>query len=99
MVSGVTDVVKQGPEAVTNQFAEQQRHRTLDDMDLKLLADLSWTRANTLAESNSAEAVRWARAALSGYEFLQHNASTAIAHSASEDVELLRSWPLLRTEA
>ena len=99
MVIGVHDVFEKGPKAVIEHFAQQDRHRTADDLDLKLLSDVCWTRASTLVQENKPEeAASWARASLAGYDLLVRSASPEVTRSAREDAAALRSWPLLATD-
>jgi hypothetical protein len=72
--------------------AQEESRRSVEDIDVKLLADMSWTRANVLERTEPSVAKEWILAALMGYEFLVRHASPAIAESAQENVEMLRSY-------
>ncbi len=92
----VNDIFCHGPEAVTTWFCHPDP--AADDLTTKQLADISWTRASTLAKSQPFEARKWAMAALKGYEFLVLHAQSAIAESAGENAAALRGWKLLKDD-
>jgi hypothetical protein len=92
----VNDIFSQGPNAVCDWLAALQPGRAIDDMDVKELADICWTRASTLAKVRAGEARKWGQAALAGYEYLGRFGRAAAAESAHENAAALRSWRLLR---
>ncbi len=91
----VTEIFRQGPQAVSELFAQVPPDSAWDDMDRKQLADICWTRANTLAKTQPADARKWAQAALAGYELLGRYGKHAAAESAAENAAALRSWRLV----
>jgi hypothetical protein len=95
MVS-VNQLFDNGPEAVIDTFAHETTTHTMKPMDVKELADICWTRASTLAKSQTSDAAQWARAALAGYELLTTFDEPSLAESAFESIQALRSWKLLQ---
>jgi hypothetical protein len=91
----VNEIFDQGPEAVSDWFIDEAGSPNVPPMNAKELADICWTRASTLAKTQTPEAARWAKAALAGYEFLTRSSEPLIAESASENVAALRSWKIL----
>jgi hypothetical protein len=98
-VINVSDIFNQGPNAVCDWLAALRPDRAVDDMDVKELADICWTRASTLAKVRSREARKWGQAALAGYEYLGRFGRASAAESAHENAAALRSWRLLREES
>jgi hypothetical protein len=94
----VEKIFAQGVRSVAETIAEQHASRSLDDLSVKELADVSWTRARTLARDNPHEAKVWAKAALAAYEFLAAHGDSLLAESAAENAAALRSWRLVRDE-
>ena len=93
MVS-VNQIFEEGPQAVIETFARQSTIHTMKPMDVKELADICWTRASTLAKSQTSDAAKWAHAALAGYELLSASDEPSLAESASESVQALRAWKI-----
>lgn len=96
-MNAVSDIFAGGPEAAMAWFEHERSEPAAKPMDVKELADICWTRASTLAQTRTAEAAKWAQAALAGYELLSHSDEPLVAESAAENVEALRSWKLLHT--
>jgi hypothetical protein len=92
----INQIFEDGPDAVIETFARQPSIRDMKPMDVKELADICWTRASTLAKTQTSDAAKWARAALAGYELLRKSDEPLVAESASESADALRSWALLR---
>ncbi len=99
MAAAVQEIFHNGPQAVIDTIVRQEVGRSLEDIDIKLLADLAWTRANTLDDVDPFQSKKWADAALAGYEFLEIHAKGAIAESAGENAEMLRGWDVPAPEA
>ena len=94
----VNDAFNAGPQAVAELLSRLPTDLSIDDMDIKRLADSCWTRASTLSKTRVGDARLWALSALAGYEFLQQHGNPGAARSAGENVAALRSWQLLREE-
>jgi hypothetical protein len=92
----ISEIFEEGPETVIDTFARDELSRVMKLMDIKELADICWTRASTLAKTQTPDAAKWARAALAGYEILSTSDEPLVAESASESVAALRSWKLLQ---
>ncbi len=94
-MNSVNETFSRGPQAISEYFSQLPHDQSWDEMDLKRLADICWTRASGLVKVQAAEARKWAQAALDGYEFLKHHGHPATARSAAENAAALRSWKLL----
>jgi hypothetical protein len=92
----INKIFDEGPDAVIDTFTDDSTIREMKPMDIKELADICWTRASTLAKTQTSDAAKWARAALAGYELLSRSDEPLIAESATENADALRSWKLLQ---
>ena len=90
-MSKVMQNLSRGPEAVLGVFSEGDP--AWSDLDFKELADVCWTRAGTLEDSDPSAAKKWGMAALAGYDFLAHHGAPAVAESAAENAAALGFKP------
>jgi hypothetical protein len=89
----VRDIFAKGPDGVIAFCAQQEMRPSFDDLSMKQLSDICWTRANSL-RSQPELARRWALAAFRVFEWLSRHASELVAQSAQENCTLLRPWAL-----
>jgi hypothetical protein len=92
MAIATVQLTSSGPLGILSTLAAEESHRTMVDLDVKLLADTCWTRANTLEGKDPKEALAWAKAAFAGYKFLERHGSPEVSESARENADLLKDW-------